>query len=252
MVASRRDPPRRPRSRTSSSSAAVGSGGLGREPSGSSRSACTPSSSSRSALPRRATSCIAAIASRGVLAGLLRRRDGLRGGVLLRLEPLDLGQQLAPARVELEHAVQPGLRAVAAPRERGADAARDRRGWPSGRARGPCAAAAACGGALLATPAGAVLAGATARGLAARVLRQEVRHRLCLARRPRCPAASVRRRTRRCGSRRGWSLLLLACVEVRTVLVLAVVRLERRALRARGVERVAARAVLLSKISAPR
>ena len=39
-------------------------------------------------------------------------------GVLLRLEPFDLGQQLAPARVELEHPVEPRVGPVAPPGER--------------------------------------------------------------------------------------------------------------------------------------
>ena len=63
---------------------------------------------------------------RGVLAGLLRGRDRLRGGVLLRLEPLDLGQQLAPPHVELEHAVEPRVGPVAPPRERRAHGLRVR------------------------------------------------------------------------------------------------------------------------------
>jgi hypothetical protein len=42
----------------------------------------------------------------------------LRGGVLLRLRPLDLRQQLAPADVEREHAVELRVGAVAAPGER--------------------------------------------------------------------------------------------------------------------------------------
>jgi hypothetical protein len=49
----------------------------------------------------------------GVAARLLGGRDRLRRGVLLRLEPLYLGQQLAPPPVELERAVETRVGSVA-------------------------------------------------------------------------------------------------------------------------------------------
>ena len=50
------------------------------------------------------------------------RRSPGRRRFCSRLEPLDLRQQLAPARVELEHAVEPRVAAVAAAGQRGAHA----------------------------------------------------------------------------------------------------------------------------------
>ena len=59
-----------------------------------------------------------AIASRRVLALALQLADLLAGRVLLGPQRLELGQQLAPARVELEHPVERAVGAVAAARER--------------------------------------------------------------------------------------------------------------------------------------
>ena len=97
----------RERARSTPSSAASTDGELLRQRL---RPAARPPASRRSRRPRPAR--------------LLGARDRLRGLVLARPQPLDLGQQLAPPRVERQRLVQPRVRAVAAPRQRRAHGVR--------------------------------------------------------------------------------------------------------------------------------
>ena len=118
---------------------------------------------------------------RGVLARLLGRGDRLRRLVLLRLDPLGLGQQLAPPHVERQHPVQPLGRAVAPPRERlahGRGILPDRLQVEHGRGRLDHARRRAVGSAAL--------------SLGVRARRRRGR-RLGRVRRPRCPSTSARK-----------------------------------------------------------
>ena len=77
-----------------------------------------PPAPAPSAFTRAATSCIAAISSAASPPACLARADRLRRLVLARAQRLDLGPQRARARVELEHAVEPRVGAVAPARQR--------------------------------------------------------------------------------------------------------------------------------------
>ena len=119
-----------------------------------------------------------------VAALLLRARDRLRGLVLARPQPLDLGQQLAPPRVERQRLVQ----AARPTRPSAAPARRARRPGPAGSPSGRAS--------LRPRRRSRAPSPSTSR----RTPRPPRRPR-----RPRCSAASGRRSSRRCGSRRGRS-----------------------------------------------
>ena len=101
---------RSPTSRSVTASSSVtrpgppGSGRLGSSASSSSRFASTSASSASSSFSSALTSRISAITWLGVAARALRRRDLVRGAVLPGPPLLDLGQQLAAARVEAQAA----------------------------------------------------------------------------------------------------------------------------------------------------
>ena len=115
---------RAPTSRTSSSSgpgAALGSGRFGRRPSAACSSGSTSASSRSSSLTRRRDRAhrLDLALALGWVAG---RADARVGLVLLGSQALQLGQQSAPARVELDHRVEGVRGSIAAPGKRGANA----------------------------------------------------------------------------------------------------------------------------------
>ena len=150
-----------------------------------------PASSSVSALTRRETSCISAIAPAASSPAFLACAIALRGLVLARPQPLDLGQQLAPPLVERQRLAS----RASEPSPRRASARAHRVGVPPDRLQVEhCARAHGQRRALCAC--------------LTRVLRDELARPPRPPRRPRCSAASGRRRSRRCGSRRGPSRLV--------------------------------------------
>ena len=196
----------------SSASAAVGSGGLGSEASAASSAASTAASSSRQRLDAARDLLHLGDRGGGVLARLLGLRDPLRGLVLARAQ-----RPRPPAAAHAGARRAPAPRRAARPSRRRAAPAppvppRGPGGSPSGRARAaPQPAPAGC----------RPPACPSSSRRSARPPRPPCR--------PRCSAASGRRRSRRCGSRRGpASYVLLALVEVRAVLVLALVGVDRR------------------------
>ena len=191
-----------------------GSGGFGSEPTAASSAASAAASSSVSPLTRRETSCISAIAPAASSPAFFACAIALRGLVLARAQPLDLRQQLAPARVQRQRLVEPRVRAVAAPGQRRAH----RVGVPPDRLQVEHSGASGRFGLVR---------------LLARVLRDEARDRLGLLadddvlRHRAGGEAAVADRVEDLVD------LLLALVEVRAVLVLALVGDLGRALGAR-------------------
>ena len=225
---------RRPRAASCPRRPRVGSGGFGSAASASSSSASTRRELLRRApSPRRATSCIAAIASAASPPAFLARAIACEASFWRARSALDLGQQLAPARVELQHA-RPGR--ASEPSRRRASAARTGVGVAADR---------------LQVEHRRLRRGRRLGASSARVLRDELRRPSRRPRRRRCSAASGRRRSRRCGSRRGrCSRLSLRWSKFGPSLYSRVVRLDRRALRAGRRQRVAARAALVEELRA--